>query len=58
MSIQDELCIRGYWNIPSDVSKSNVLEWLRGKIEKIGLFDAKEALYFPQISGKQISCLI
>lgn len=40
--------MRGYWNTPDDVSKARVLDWVEKEIEKIGLSDLKDTLYFPQ----------
>jgi hypothetical protein len=51
ISIQGELCARGYWNIPEKVSKANLLDWFEGQIERIGLKNLKDTLYFPQSSG-------
>ncbi|KAJ9679248.1 hypothetical protein PVL29_021239 [Vitis rotundifolia] len=48
ISIRGALCVRGYWNTPDDVSKARVLDWVEKEIEKIGLFDLKDTLYFPQ----------
>ncbi|KAB2600069.1 hypothetical protein D8674_010340 [Pyrus ussuriensis x Pyrus communis] len=49
ISVQNELCVRGYWNIPDEVSKANVLGWLEKQIESIGISDLKETLYLSQI---------
>ncbi|KAL6131017.1 hypothetical protein ACLB2K_069395 [Fragaria x ananassa] len=49
ISVQEELCIRGYWSIPEDVSKPNVLDWFEKQIKSIGLSNLKETLYLPQI---------
>lgn len=51
ISIRGALCVRGYWNTPGDVSKARVLEWVEREIEKIGLSDLKDTLYFPQRAG-------
>ncbi|KAM2335656.1 hypothetical protein ACFX1X_013293 [Malus domestica] len=49
ISVQNELCIRGYWNIPDEVSKANALGWLEKQIESVGISDLKETLYLSQI---------
>ncbi|XP_062001238.1 protein COFACTOR ASSEMBLY OF COMPLEX C SUBUNIT B CCB2, chloroplastic [Rosa rugosa] len=49
ISVRDELCVRGYWSIPDDVSKPNVLDWFEKQIKSIGLSNLKETLYLPQI---------
>ncbi|XP_061348857.1 protein COFACTOR ASSEMBLY OF COMPLEX C SUBUNIT B CCB2, chloroplastic isoform X2 [Gastrolobium bilobum] len=46
--IQGDICARGYWNIPDDSSKENLLGWFGEKIENAGLYDLKDTLYFPQ----------
>ncbi|XP_024028636.1 protein COFACTOR ASSEMBLY OF COMPLEX C SUBUNIT B CCB2, chloroplastic isoform X1 [Morus notabilis] len=50
ISIQGELCVRGYWNTPTDVSKTDLLDWFGRQIEQFGISDVKDTLYFPQIS--------
>ncbi|KAL5567813.1 hypothetical protein UlMin_024388 [Ulmus minor] len=50
ISIKGELCVRGYWNPPNDVLKTNLLGWFEREIEKIGLSGVQDTLYFPQIS--------
>ena len=52
ISVRGELCTRGYWNTPTDLPKSNLLEWFAAQIEEIGLSDVKSTLYFSQVSGK------
>ncbi|CAI0404233.1 unnamed protein product [Linum tenue] len=51
ISIQGELCVRGYWNVPyaEDAEKAPVLDWFRRQIENIGLGNLKDVLYFPQV---------
>ncbi|KAJ4706088.1 Protein COFACTOR ASSEMBLY OF COMPLEX C SUBUNIT B CCB2 chloroplastic [Melia azedarach] len=48
ISIRGELCMRGYWNTPDGASKTQVLQWFDRQIERIGLSDLKDGLYFPQ----------
>ncbi|GMP24378.1 hypothetical protein CsSME_00001661 [Camellia sinensis var. sinensis] len=48
ISLQDALCVRGYWNTPEDVSKGDALDWFQKQIQRIGLSDLKDTLYFPQ----------
>ncbi|KAB1210744.1 hypothetical protein CJ030_MR6G019865 [Morella rubra] len=43
-----QLCARGYWSIPEKVSKENLLDWFERQIEKIGLKNLKDNIYFPQ----------
>lgn len=48
ISIEGKLCIRGYWRTPDDASKAHVLDWFVEQIQKIGLSDLKDTLYFTQ----------
>lgn len=52
ISVQDALCVRGYWNIPEDASKVDILELFKRQIQQIGFSDLKDALYFPLGTGK------
>lgn len=56
ISIQDALCVRGYWNIPKDkdFSKVRALDWFEEQIQRIGLSDLKDSLYFPQSSDSEL----
>ncbi|KFK26825.1 hypothetical protein AALP_AA8G298500 [Arabis alpina] len=51
ISVQGELCVRGYWNCPAQMSKAQLHDWFKRKIDEIGLADVKENLYFPQYQG-------
>lgn len=57
ISFRGELCIRGYWSTPDGLAKSQLVEWFERQIDKIGLSDLKESLYFPQSAGKSWSLL-
>ncbi|GFY84257.1 chaperone [Actinidia rufa] len=54
ISVQDALCVCGYWNIPRDVSKVNALDWFHTQIQRIRLSDLKETLYFPQSADSEL----
>ncbi|XP_021730143.1 protein COFACTOR ASSEMBLY OF COMPLEX C SUBUNIT B CCB2, chloroplastic-like [Chenopodium quinoa] len=51
LSLQDVICVRGYWNLPENLSKDGIVNWFVEKIKKYGLSDVKETLYFPQSTG-------
>ncbi|CAN7006393.1 hypothetical protein IGI04_010055 [Brassica rapa subsp. trilocularis] len=55
ISIQGELCVRGYWNCPGQMSKAQLHDWFKRKVDEIGLADVKETLYFPQYAGSALS---
>lgn len=48
------MCVRGYWNTPKsiDLSKDQAVKWFKEQIQRIGLFNLTDTLYFPQRSGK------
>ncbi|XP_010537208.1 PREDICTED: protein COFACTOR ASSEMBLY OF COMPLEX C SUBUNIT B CCB2, chloroplastic-like [Tarenaya hassleriana] len=48
ISVRGELCVRGYWNSPVQMSKAQLLDWFKRKVDEIGLSDVKDTLYFPQ----------
>ncbi|KAF5731130.1 hypothetical protein HS088_TW19G00735 [Tripterygium wilfordii] len=50
ISVRGQLCVRGYWNTPNDISKGQILDWFQQQIEKMGLSDITDTLYFPQIT--------
>ncbi|KAL1198319.1 Protein COFACTOR ASSEMBLY OF COMPLEX C SUBUNIT B CCB2 [Cardamine amara subsp. amara] len=55
ISVQGELCVRGYWNCPFQMSKAQLHDWFKKKVDEIGLADVKETLYFPQYAGSELS---
>lgn len=55
ISIQGELCVRGYWNCPGQMLKAQLHDWFKRKVDEIGLADVKETLYFPQYAGSALS---
>ncbi|GKD59883.1 protein cofactor assembly of complex C subunit B CCB2, chloroplastic [Tanacetum coccineum] len=56
ISVDDVLCVRGYWNTPKnmDLSKDKAVEWFKEQMQRIGLFDLTNTLYFPQRSDSEI----
>lgn len=52
ISLQSALCARGYWSPPEYESKSDILDWFKVEIQKSGLSELKETLYFAQNIGK------
>lgn len=51
ISLRDVICVRGYWNIPENLLKDEILDWFMAQATKFGLFDVKDTLYFPQNTG-------
>ncbi|CAO2821137.1 unnamed protein product [Amaranthus hypochondriacus] len=51
IALQDVICVRGYWNLPENLSKDDILNWFMDKIKKRGLLDVEETLYFSQSTG-------
>ncbi|OMO97912.1 hypothetical protein COLO4_14265 [Corchorus olitorius] len=50
---QGQLCVRGYWDVPDGVSKDDLLDWFKIKIEETGLSDLTDTLYFPQVGDAE-----
>lgn len=48
ISIQDALCVRGYWTAPDDLSRDGLLDWFKKQMKMFNLCDMEDALYFPQ----------
>ena len=52
IAVGDVLCIRGYWDPPSDIPKYAMIEWFKTQMEQAGLIDLSSSLYLPSFSGK------
>ncbi|KAK4799633.1 hypothetical protein SAY86_024998 [Trapa natans] len=58
LTVGGEMCIRGYWNTPSQVSRANLIDWFNKQIQNTGLSDLKDVLYFPQDSDDGLQNLL
>ncbi|CAN6294537.1 unnamed protein product [Urochloa humidicola] len=58
ITIGDMLCVRGYWDPPADTSKYAMIEWFKSQIQKVGLADLRDALYFPNSSDSQLAKIL
>ncbi|KAG9140736.1 hypothetical protein Leryth_006915 [Lithospermum erythrorhizon] len=56
--VQDAVCIRGYWDFPKGMSKSQAIEWFSLKIQQTGLSNVEDTLYFPQAADTGIKEII
>ncbi|KAL5224967.1 hypothetical protein ABZP36_011606 [Zizania latifolia] len=56
--IGNQLCIRGYWDPPEDVSKYAMIEWFKSQTQEAGIIGLKEALYFPTFSDTQLGKIL
>ncbi|KAK9078065.1 hypothetical protein SSX86_002122 [Deinandra increscens subsp. villosa] len=57
ISIHDVLCVRGYWNTPKnidDLSKDQAVEWFKEQMQRFGIFNLTDTLYFPQRSDSEL----
>uniref|UniRef100_A0A0E0R1J1 Protein COFACTOR ASSEMBLY OF COMPLEX C SUBUNIT B CCB2, chloroplastic n=1 Tax=Oryza rufipogon TaxID=4529 RepID=A0A0E0R1J1_ORYRU len=54
ISIGKQLCIRGYWDPPEDISKYAMIEWFKSQMQEAGIVDLREDLYFPTFSDTQL----
>ncbi|KAG8381370.1 hypothetical protein BUALT_Bualt06G0115200 [Buddleja alternifolia] len=58
ISVEDALCVRGYWNTPKDVSKEDVPDWFREKIQRIGFSNFKDSMYFQQAADSELKEMV
>ncbi|EEE51287.1 hypothetical protein OsJ_32199 [Oryza sativa Japonica Group] len=58
ISIGNQLCIRGYWDPPEDISKYAMIEWFKSQMQEAGIVDLREDLYFPTFSDTQLGKLL
>ncbi|KAL0400793.1 UNVERIFIED_CONTAM: protein COFACTOR ASSEMBLY OF COMPLEX C SUBUNIT B CCB2, chloroplastic [Sesamum latifolium] len=58
ISVQDALCVRGYWNTPKDLSKENTPDWFRERIKKIGFSNLKDTMYFQQAADSELKEMV
>ncbi|KAL0304223.1 UNVERIFIED_CONTAM: protein COFACTOR ASSEMBLY OF COMPLEX C SUBUNIT B CCB2, chloroplastic [Sesamum radiatum] len=58
ISVQDALCVRGYWNTPKDLSKENTPDWFREQIKKIGFSNLKDTMYFQQAADSELKEMV
>ncbi|KAI7738128.1 hypothetical protein M8C21_014537 [Ambrosia artemisiifolia] len=56
ISVHDVLCVRGYWNTPKsmDLSKDRAVEWFKEQMQRAGLVNLTDTLYFPQRSDSEL----
>ncbi|KAJ0564752.1 putative cofactor assembly of complex C subunit B, CCB2/CCB4 [Helianthus annuus] len=56
ISVHDVLCVRGYWNTPKgmDLSKDRAVEWFKEQMQRVGLVNLTDTLYFPQRSDSEL----
>ncbi|KAI3458195.1 hypothetical protein Pfo_014858 [Paulownia fortunei] len=58
ISVQDALCVRGYWNTPKDLSKENVPDWFRKQTQRIGFSNLKGTMYFQQAADSELKEMV
>ncbi|GFP87670.1 hypothetical protein PHJA_000910700 [Phtheirospermum japonicum] len=58
ISVQDALCVRGYWNTPKDLSKEKIADWFRMQIQRIGFSDLKDTVYFQQAIDSELKEMV
>ncbi|KAL8552601.1 hypothetical protein ACS0TY_001333 [Phlomoides rotata] len=58
ISVEDGLCVRGYWNTPKDLSKEKVLDWFSKQTQTMGFSNLKDALYFQQAADSELNEMV
>ncbi|KAH6783893.1 chaperone [Perilla frutescens var. hirtella] len=51
ISVEDALCVHGYWNTPKDLSKESIPDWFQNQTQKVGFSKLKDAMYLQQSAG-------
>ncbi|XP_076928800.1 protein COFACTOR ASSEMBLY OF COMPLEX C SUBUNIT B CCB2, chloroplastic-like isoform X2 [Bidens hawaiensis] len=56
ITVSDVLCVRGYWNTPKnmDISKDRAIDWFKEQIQRVGLVNLTDMLYFPKRSDSEL----
>ncbi|XP_076883848.1 protein COFACTOR ASSEMBLY OF COMPLEX C SUBUNIT B CCB2, chloroplastic-like [Bidens hawaiensis] len=56
ITVNDVLCVRGYWNTPKnmDISKDRAIDWFKEQIRHVGLANLTDTLYFPKRSDFEL----
>ncbi|PIN06847.1 hypothetical protein CDL12_20595 [Handroanthus impetiginosus] len=58
ISVEDALCVRGYWKTPKDLSKENVPNWFREQIQRIGFSNLKDTVYFQPDADSELKDMV
>ncbi|KAK1262609.1 hypothetical protein QJS04_geneDACA000956 [Acorus gramineus] len=58
ISVENSLCVRGYWNSPENASKDELLNWFEKQTQQIGFSDLNDTLYIPQYTDSQASRML
>ncbi|CAN6306100.1 unnamed protein product [Urochloa humidicola] len=58
IAVGDMLCARGYWDPPADTSKYAMIEWFKSQMQKVGLPNLRDTLYFPNSSDSQLAKIL
>ncbi|KAH6769325.1 chaperone [Perilla frutescens var. frutescens] len=58
ISVEDALCVRGYWNTPKDLSKESIPDWFQNQTQKIGFSKLKDAMYLQQSADSELKEMV
>uniref|UniRef100_A0A0D9XLP6 Protein COFACTOR ASSEMBLY OF COMPLEX C SUBUNIT B CCB2, chloroplastic n=1 Tax=Leersia perrieri TaxID=77586 RepID=A0A0D9XLP6_9ORYZ len=58
IAIGNQLCVRGYWDQPEDISKYAMIEWFKSQVQEAGITDLREVLYFPTSSDIRLGKIL
>ncbi|KAG6411327.1 hypothetical protein SASPL_129407 [Salvia splendens] len=58
ISVEDALCVRGYWSVPKDVPKESIPDWFRKQTQKIGLSELKDVMYLQQSADSELKEMV
>ncbi|XP_057769308.1 protein COFACTOR ASSEMBLY OF COMPLEX C SUBUNIT B CCB2, chloroplastic isoform X2 [Salvia miltiorrhiza] len=58
ISVEDAICVRGYWSMPKDLSKDSIPDWFRKQTQRIGLSELKDAMYLQQSADSELKEMV
>lgn len=58
ISVEDTLCVRGYWNTPKDLSKESIPDWFQKQTQRAGFSKLKDAKYLRPFADSELKEMI
>ncbi|XP_047940808.1 protein COFACTOR ASSEMBLY OF COMPLEX C SUBUNIT B CCB2, chloroplastic isoform X2 [Salvia hispanica] len=58
ISVEDALCVRGYWSVPKFMPKESIPDWFRKQTQKIGLSELKDVMYLQQSADSELKEMV
>ncbi|KAL1555079.1 protein COFACTOR ASSEMBLY OF COMPLEX C SUBUNIT B CCB2, chloroplastic-like [Salvia divinorum] len=58
ISVEDALCVRGYWSVPKDMPKESIPDRFRKQTQRIGLSELKDGMYLQQSADSELKEMV